>query len=108
MILSSRFRESRINHINVCENQACSSCVIDKFLITKRPSLNDEGLKSPQMLGLFVILRAQNLSRIKQRKGLVCIQAYSDDVDDQDDDLIAPYTFHDSVPKCNHHSRTPC
>ena len=38
------------------------------------------------MLGLFVILRAQNFSRIKQRKGLVCIQAYSDDGDDQDDD----------------------
>ena len=51
---------------------------------------------------------AQNLRRIKQRKGLCFIQALSNDVDDQDDDLIAPYTFHDSVPKCNHHSRTPC
>ena len=25
-----------IYHINVCENQVCSSCVIDKFLITKQ------------------------------------------------------------------------
>ena len=51
---------------------------------------------------------AQNLRRIKQRKGRCFFQASSDDEDDKDDDLIEPYTFHDSVPKCNHHSRTPC
>ena len=27
---------TNINHINTCENQVCSSCVIDKLLITKR------------------------------------------------------------------------
>ena len=41
------------------------------------------------------ILRVQNLHRIKQRKGLCFIQALSNDVDDQDDDLITPYTLQD-------------
>ena len=36
---------------------------------------------------------AQNLSRIKQRKEPCFIQTLSDNVDDQDDDLITPYTF---------------
>ena len=38
---------------------------------------------------------AQNLRRIKQRKGLCFVQASSDDRDDQDDDFVTPYTFQD-------------
>ena len=36
---------------------------------------------------------AQNLRRIKQRKGSCFIQASNDDRDDKDDDLIAPIAF---------------
>ena len=36
---------------------------------------------------------AQNLRRIKQRKGLCFIQESGGDVDDQGDNWITPYTF---------------
>ena len=42
------------------------------------------------------------MHRIKQRKGHCFFQDFSDDVDDQDDDLIAPIAFKISVLKCNH------
>ena len=35
------------------------------------------------------------LRRINQRKELCSIQIFSDDEDDQDDDSITPYTYHD-------------
>ena len=45
---------------------------------------------------------AQNLRRIKQRKGLCFIQVVSDDEDDQDENRIAPIAIKISVLKCNH------
>ena len=36
---------------------------------------------------------AQKLHRINQRKERCFIQVLNDDEDDQDDDLITPYTF---------------
>ena len=38
---------------------------------------------------------AQNLRRIKQRKGFCFFQASSDNKNDQDDGRITPYTFQD-------------
>ena len=45
--------------------------------------------------GSFPDRDAQNLRRIKQRKGHCFIQASSDDEDDKDDDFIPPYTLQD-------------
>ena len=42
---------------------------------------------------IFSGRNAQNLRRIKQRKGHCFIQALSDDEDDNDDDLITPKDF---------------
>ena len=50
--------------------------------------------------GIFPNRDVQNLRRIKQRKGLCfIIHALSNDVDDQDDDLIAANSFQDFRPK---------
>ena len=51
------------NHIIVCKNQLCSSCVIDKFLITKQIRIwgSDASL-------LRVLVQVQNLHHINQRK----------------------------------------
>ena len=56
-------------------------------------------IKSPTS---SIDLNAQNLRHIKQRKGLGCIQAYSDDgddQDDQDDNFITPYALQDFRPQ---------
>ena len=50
---------------------------------------------------IFTDRNAQNLRRIKQRKGLCFVQTSNDDRDDKDDDLIAPIAFDIAVPKCN-------
>ena len=52
--------------------------------------------------GFFINRGAQNLRRIKQRKGNCLIQSSSDDEDDKDDDLITPIAIKISVLKCNH------
>ena len=86
------------NHINVCENQVCSSCVIDKFLITKRVrywSDDEDDQDDDHDSRVSPDFNAQKLHRINQRKGLCFIQASSDDKDDKDDDLIAPIAFQD-------------
>ena len=51
---------------------------------------------------IFTDRNAQNLRRIKQRKGLCFIQVVSDDEDDQDENRIAPIAIKISVLKCNH------
>ena len=50
---------------------------------------------------------AQNLHRIKQRKGHCFIQESSDDKDDQDDDLIASIAIKISDLKCNCPKQAP-
>ena len=52
--------------------------------------------------GFFINRGAQNLRRIKQRIVHCYILAMSNDVDDQDDDLITPMNFKIFVLKCNH------
>ena len=80
-------------HSIVYKNQVCSSCVIDKFLITKQ-SRNwsddkDDEYDSEVYALSFPNCNAQNLRRIKQRKGHCFIQAMSDAVDDQDDEYAS-------------------
>ena len=67
----------------------CSSCVIDKFLITKQFrywSDDEDDQDDDHDSRVSPDFNAQKLHRINQRKGLCFIQASSDDKDDKDDD----------------------
>ena len=98
-------------HSPVLKNQVCSSCVIDNFLTTKQSrNWSDDKVDEydSEVYALsFPNCNAQNLRRIKQRKGHCFIQESSDDKDDQDDDLIASIAIKISDLKCNCPKQAP-
>ncbi len=76
-------------HSIVYKNQVCSSCVIDKFLITKQSrnwSDDKDDEDDEYDSGIFTNWDAQNLHHINQRKGHRFTQTQSDDEDDKDDE----------------------
>ena len=100
-------------HSPVLKNQVCSSCVIDNFLTTKQSrNWSDDKVDEydSEVYALsFPNCNAQNLRRIKQRKGHCFIQALSDDENDKDDDFITPYTFQNfRPPSVSTTSEHPC